>query len=134
MPGDPAILFRIEPGSSLPIYQQLVDQVRQAIASGRLTRGDRLPSLREVASELVINHLTVKQAYTRLEHDGLITTVRGRGTFVNAAASNALRTQVQDGLTQRMAELAASARRAGLTQKQFQQLARQMWNQSRETS
>lgn len=128
------MLFRIEPNSSIPIYRQLVEQVREAIACGRLTEGEQLPSLRDVASELVINHLTVKQAYNLLEQQGLIATRRGRGTFVAARATAALRRQVHDNLETRMAELAASARRSGLSRTQLEQMARKTWNQLGETS
>ncbi len=72
----------IHPGDELPIYRQIVRQVTDAIAGGRLTPGQRLPSHRELALQLVIAPLTVKKAYDELEREQLIETQRGRGTFV----------------------------------------------------
>lgn len=76
----------IAAGSELPIYRQLMRQIRDAIAGGRLRPGDKLTSQRELAEQLVIAPLTVKKAYDELEREGLIRTERGRGTFVTAAA------------------------------------------------
>ena len=79
----------IHPGDELPIYRQIVRQVTDAIAGGRLKPGDRLPSHRDLAVQLVIAPLTVKKAYDELEQQGLIETQRGRGTFVDARAGEA---------------------------------------------
>lgn len=79
--------FVIAAGSELPIYRQLMRQVTDAIAGGRLRPGDKLTSQRELAEQLVIAPLTVKKAYDELEREGLIRTERGRGTFVTATAS-----------------------------------------------
>ena len=65
-------MFALEPTSGTPIYRQLVDQVRQLTASGRLAAGDRLPSVRAVAIELGINPVTIAKAYSLLEKEGLI--------------------------------------------------------------
>jgi GntR family transcriptional regulator len=66
----------------MPIYRQITRQVQEAIVEGRMRSGDKLPSHRELAAELVIAPLTVKRAYDELEQLGLIATERGRGTFV----------------------------------------------------
>jgi GntR family transcriptional regulator len=84
MPDSGSILhLYVHPGDDLPIYRQLIRQITDAIAGGRLAAGDRLPSHRELAEQLVIAPLTVKKAYDELEGDGLLTTQRGRGTFVS---------------------------------------------------
>jgi len=75
----------IHPGDEIPIYRQIVRQVTDALAGGRLKPGERLPSHRELAAQLVIAPLTVKKAYDELEREGLIDTQRGRGTFVAVA-------------------------------------------------
>lgn len=72
----------VNPGDELPIYRQIVRQIADAIAGGRLEAGARLPSHRELAEELVIAPLTVKKAYDELERDGLLVSQRGRGTFI----------------------------------------------------
>ena len=79
----------VNPGAELPIYRQIMRQISDAIAGGRLRPGDRLSSQRELAEQLVISPLTVKKAYDELEREGLIRTQRGRGTFVAAAAAAA---------------------------------------------
>ena len=79
----PAVPLHVNPGDDLPLYRQIVRQVADAIAGGRLARGERLPSHRDLAAQLVIAPLTVKKAYDQLEQDGLIHTQRGRGTFVS---------------------------------------------------
>jgi GntR family transcriptional regulator len=98
----------VNPGDELPIYRQIVRQVTDAIAGGRLKPGERMPSHRELAEQLVIAPLTVKKAYDHLERAGLIDTQRGRGTFVSetrpdfdlAARRERLRDAAQRLLTQ----------------------------------
>ena len=68
----------------MPIYRQIVRQIQEAIASNRLGMGQRLPSHRELSKQLVIAPLTVKRAYDELEQAGLIRSIRGSGTFVEA--------------------------------------------------
>mgnify|MGYP001030540141 FL=1 len=74
--------FHIDPSSGTPIYRQIVDQVRQAVAGGTLRPGDRLPSVRDLALELALNPNTVAKAYQELERSGVIETPRGKGSFV----------------------------------------------------
>jgi len=74
----------VHPGDELPLYRQIVRQVTDAIAGGRIAPGERLPSHRELAVQLVIAPLTVKKAYDELERERLIETQRGKGTFVCA--------------------------------------------------
>ena len=78
-------MFRIDAGSGVPIYRQLVEQVRREVMFGRLAAGDQLPPLREVVDALAINPNTVVKAYAELEHDGLVVRRQGMGTFVAAA-------------------------------------------------
>jgi GntR family transcriptional regulator len=74
--------IQITPGSEEPIYMQIVEQIGETIAKGRLVAGDKLPAVRKLAAELVINPNTVARAYTILEQTGLVTTKTGSGTFV----------------------------------------------------
>jgi len=85
-----ALWIQITPGSDEPIYLQIVEQVGETIAKGQLAVGDKLPAVRKLASELVINPNTVARAYTILEQTGLVTTKTGSGTFV---ANPALRSK-----------------------------------------
>jgi GntR family transcriptional regulator len=72
----------IRAGDELPIYRQIMGQITEALSVGRLQPGEKLPSHRDLAEELVIAPLTVKKAYDELESLGFIETQRGRGTFV----------------------------------------------------
>jgi GntR family transcriptional regulator len=74
----------INPADDLPIYRQIMRQIVEAIAGGRLARGAQLPSHRDLSEQLVIAPLTVKKAYDVLEAQGYIETRRGVGTFVSA--------------------------------------------------
>jgi len=76
------IWIQISPGSSEPVYIQVAQQISEAIAKGQLASGDKLPAVRKLAAELVINPNTVARAYSRLEQAGLVTTKTGSGTFV----------------------------------------------------
>lgn len=77
--------FRIRPGSGEPIYLQLVRQVKNAISTGVLRPGDQLPTVRQLATDLVVNPNTVARAYRELEHAGVLDNTPGRGSFVGAA-------------------------------------------------
>jgi GntR family transcriptional regulator len=72
----------VNPSDEIPIFRQLVRQITEAIAGGRLALGEKLPSQRELAEQLVIAPMTVKRVYDELEQLGFIETQRGRGTFV----------------------------------------------------
>jgi GntR family transcriptional regulator len=74
--------FRIEPASRTPIYRQLVGQIREAVARGRLSPESRLPSVRDLSRQLVINPNTVARVYTELEREGILNTRPGLGVFV----------------------------------------------------
>jgi len=74
--------FRIDPSSRLPIYRQLSNQLREAVARGRLKPEERLPSVRELSRTLVINPNTVARVYTELEREGMLNTRPGLGVFV----------------------------------------------------
>lgn len=71
--------------SMIPIYEQLMEQIKSAIIQSVLKEGESLPSVRTLAGELRISALTVKKAYDKLEEEGFVTTVHGKGTFVTAS-------------------------------------------------
>ncbi len=77
--------------SDAPIYQQIVDQVKNLIMGGELSEGDALPSIRTLATELRISSITTKRAYEELEREGYIVSQVGRGSFVNAQNKELLR-------------------------------------------
>ena len=79
--------FQVSFKSGKPVYLQIVDQVKLAVASGALRTGDALPGIRPLAESLRVNRNTVAKAYTELEAQGVIETLAGKGCFVRAAAS-----------------------------------------------
>jgi GntR family transcriptional regulator len=80
------MLFRVNPSSGVPIYLQLMEQVKHSIETGALRPAEQLPGMRPLAEELVINPNTVAKAYRELEHEGVIELRHGAGAFVSAAA------------------------------------------------
>jgi GntR family transcriptional regulator len=79
--------FRLDGSSGVPPYLQLVHQVRQSVLLGYLREGDRLPTVKDVAADLVINPNTVVKAYRQLEHEGLAGGRPGQGTFITATSA-----------------------------------------------
>ena len=82
------MLFRPNPSSGVPIYLQLMEQVKHGIETGALRPGDQLPGMRPLAEDLVINPNTVAKAYRELEHEGVIELRHGAGAFVSGTAGS----------------------------------------------
>ena len=80
------MLFRVNPSFGVPIYLQLMEQVKHSIETGALRPGEQLPGIRPLAEELVINPNTVAKAHRELEHEGVIELRHGAGAFVSANA------------------------------------------------
>src|SRR5262245_22971277 len=77
------MLFRLNPSSGIPIYLQLMEQVKHAVETGALQPGDQLPTIRKLAEDLVMNPNTVVRAYRELEHEGIIELKHGSGAFIS---------------------------------------------------
>src|ERR1700691_5724539 len=82
-PSKPAYHFLLDLHTGVPVYRQIIDQVRGALASGALSAGDQLPTVRQLAVDLAINPNTVVRAYRELELGGLLETHQGTGTFIS---------------------------------------------------
>ena len=74
--------FDIDPRLSTPVYQQIIEKIKKAIAHGLLEPGEKIPTVRELASLTALNPNTIAKAYQKLEQEGVIITMRSRGTFV----------------------------------------------------
>ena len=74
--------FQCDTTSRTPIYRQLIDQIRRAVAQGQLRSGERLPSVRQLSRDLVVNPNTIARAYTELEREGTLVAQQGRGVFI----------------------------------------------------
>jgi GntR family transcriptional regulator len=104
----------VNPSGELSIYRQIMRQITEAIAAGRLKPGDKLPSHRELSEQLVVAPLTVKKAYDELEALGYIETQRGRGTFVSARLPRADRSAHREEIHQAARALLSKAYLAGM--------------------
>lgn len=118
--------LHVSAGSELPIYRQIMRQITDAIAGGRLQPGDKLSSHRELASTLVIAPLTVKKAYDELERDGLIRTERGRGTFVASGAERVDSEEQRERLRGGVRALMSRAHLGGVSLEQLIELLREV--------
>ncbi len=85
----PPTLFAVSTGSSEPIYRQLLEQLRRLVAGGQLQAGDEMPSVRELASALGVNPMTVSKAFSLMEAQGLLERRRGMGMVVSSANAGA---------------------------------------------
>jgi GntR family transcriptional regulator len=112
-PGPPK--FTIDLHSGVPVYRQLIDQVRSGIASGTLSPGDQLPTVRQLAVDLAINPNTVMRAYRELDLGGLIETHQGTGTFIADKKLEKNSAERDRQLIQMAGEFAARAGAAGFT-------------------
>ena len=116
------ILFRINTESGIALYQQLIAQVEQGIASGKLQPGEKMPSMRELSLQLKINHLTVKQAYNALEVSGLMQTRRGLGTFITEGDAGTLIERKREELQQQLAHTVELAQSLGMSEEEFKKI------------
>jgi GntR family transcriptional regulator len=109
--------------SDEPIYLQIVRQIQELIASGALKTGDQLPTVREVATELRVNFNTVARAYRVLDEMGLISTQRGRGTYIwSEPTGESMRQVKQDGLKEIAQRYLTEAEALGFTAQEALQM------------
>jgi len=107
--------FRLDLRSGVPVYRQLIDQVRAGMASGTLAAGDQLPTVRQLAVDLAINPNTVLRAYRELELGGLLETQQGTGTFITERKPRRDDVERERQLNQLVGEFLARAGAAGFT-------------------
>ncbi len=107
--------MRILQNSGVAIYQQIADQFKEDILSGKLEQGEYLPSIRGLAKDLRISVITTMKAYEELEKQGLVTAVQGKGYYVNAQDSEMLREQHMRKLEEYLLNAISAARIAGIS-------------------
>ena len=107
--------FRLNASSGVPLYVQLMEQVKHAVETGALRPGDQLPTIRALAQELVMNSNTVVRAYRELEYDGLLETHQGTGTFISEQKIPRAGDERQRQLGQIVSDAIARAGAAGFT-------------------
>jgi GntR family transcriptional regulator len=111
--------FRLDSHSGVPVYRQIIDQVQGAIASGVLAVGDQLPTVRQVAVDLVINPNTVSRAYREMEIRGTLDTQQGSGTFIADKKIEYAKGERERQLGQLVGEFVSRAGSTGFTVEQL---------------
>lgn len=111
--------MKILQNSSVPIYQQIADQLKEEILTGVKKQGEYLPSIRGLAKELRISVITTMKAYEELERQGLVTAQQGKGYYVNAQDSEMLREQHLRKMEQHLMDAIAAAKIAGVTDREL---------------
>lgn len=105
--------------TSLPIYEQIKEQIKAQILSGELAEGEKLPSLRRLAADLKISVLTTTRAYNELEAEGYITSQQGRGFFVMSSSSQLLREQLLKNVEAQLQGAIDVAEKAGMSREEL---------------
>jgi GntR family transcriptional regulator len=116
------MFFSIDPNNGVAIYEQIVRQVKFAIAQGTLLPGQLLPSVRVLSQKLAINPNTIARAFQQLQVDGALESLRGRGLVVCADATEACRTARRSILEERLRAVITEALHGGLTAKEIRKL------------
>jgi len=117
------MVFQLNYKSGKPVYLQLVDQVKAAVASGAVRPGDSLPSIRPLAEDLRVNRNTIAKAYTELESQGVIETSAGKGCFISGNASALRKDARVKLLTEEIDQAVVQAHHLQVTKSDFLRLA-----------
>lgn len=116
------MFFEVDLTSSKAVYQQLIDQVKLAVASDRLQTGDRLPPIRDVAVQVRVNRNTVARVYAELEREGIVYTRAGQGCFISDRGSSLSRAEQRRQIFTRLEEIIAQARLFGMTREKLSEM------------
>ncbi len=124
-------MFTLHPGSGVPIYRQLVEQIRRLISGGQLPPGAELPSVRDLALQYAVNPMTISKAYALLEAEGLLERHRGKPMTVAARrrSVDALSSRLRQ-IEPQVRHLVLSARQLELPRQDLEQLIRRIWENS----
>ena len=128
------MLIVVDPHSGVPVYRQLMDQVKFHVASGLLKPGDELPSTRALSSQLGVNPMTISKAYSYLEKEQVIERRPGRPLVVKALASTEIGDQKIDRLRESLATTVTVVRQLGIDDDKAVQVFRQLLGEDDETA
>ena len=107
--------MRLLQNSGVPIYQQIASQLKPDILTGKYKEGEYLPSIRSLAQDLKISVITTMKAYEKLQNEGLVTAVQGKGFYVNAQDSEMMKEQHMRRIEQALSEAISAAKIAGVS-------------------
>lgn len=119
------MFFLIEPSNGVPIYDQVVRQVKYAVAEGSLVPGERIPSVRQLAGQLALNPNTIARAYQQLQSDGVLEAQRGLGMVVREEAPRRCTAERKALVAERLRGVVREATRGGLDADQLRDLFEQ---------
>ncbi|WP_300774258.1 GntR family transcriptional regulator [uncultured Acetatifactor sp.] len=108
--------------SDSPLYQQIKDQIKDAILKGELAAGDALPSIRAFANDIKVSVLTVRRVYDDLEQEGFVTSQVGIGTFVSAGNVELLRDSRRRAVEEKMQDMIQTAKSLGIGKEELSQM------------
>ena len=120
-------LIRIQPSSTIPIYEQIAEQMKTLISNGILAPGAPLPSIRALAKELKISVITTKRAYTELEQEGFIETIASKGSFVAIHAEPLWQEQLTKQMEVHIEKAIGLSKQLGLSKDEFAALFDILW-------
>jgi GntR family transcriptional regulator len=123
--------LKLDLRSGVPVYRQIIDQVRAGVSTGTLAAGDQLPTVRQLAVDLAINPNTVLRAYRELELGGLLETHQGTGTFISTKKPVKNNAERERQLAQLAGEFAARAGAAGFTVEELLDRLRELMPESK---
>ncbi|BCZ46337.1 GntR family transcriptional regulator [Clostridium gelidum] len=122
-------MLKIDPRSSTPIYEQIEFGVKELILKGALKCGEKLPSVRELSSILTINPNTISKAYGELERDGIIETLRGKGTFITDNYKGKVDEKKMEYISDELKKLILEANYSGINKEDFMKLALRIFSE-----
>lgn len=122
------IYLELNPVAERPIYGQIVDRLKFAVASGVLRPGELIPSVRELSKQLVVNPNTVARAYRDLQAEGLVEPVRGMGLQVTAGAADRCKADRAETVRRRLREAIEEARRSDMDPTEIVAILREEWD------
>ena len=121
-------MFLVNPRSKQPLYEQLVEQLRRQIVLGGMKAGAAMPSVRQLATELGINPNTIQKAYRRMEEEGMILSVPGKGSFVSDNLAEMLTKQRED-QRNKARQILLSCREMGITKEEIVQMVEAIYEE-----
>ncbi len=124
------MFFQINPHNGVPIYEQISRQVKFAIAAKSLRPGERVPSVRELASHIAVNPNTVSKAYRDLVGEGILESLRGEGLEVTAKAPPHCQSERARLVSERFSQVIQEAQQSGLTNREIKQIVHQLIQES----
>lgn len=122
-------MLRIDPRSSTPIYEQIELGIKELILKGALKYGEKLPSVREMSSILTINPNTISKAYGELEREGVIETLRGKGTFITDNYKGKVDEKKMQYISEELKKLILEANYGGISKEDFMKLTLQIFSE-----